>query len=80
MRSQQREDVLATMYHVLDVDLHAILYDRQGRPQPAAVEDRVCLALLDERPFGRACRYSRNSASERWGLSKSWYTPTERLD
>jgi hypothetical protein len=40
------KDILATMYHLLGIDPHATIADRQGRPQPIAGEGRVRMELL----------------------------------
>jgi arylsulfatase A-like enzyme len=41
------KDVLATMYHLLGIDPHGTMTDRQGRPQPIAGEGRVRWELID---------------------------------
>ena len=40
------KDILATMYHLLGIDPHTTITDRQGRPQPVAGEGRVRFELL----------------------------------
>jgi arylsulfatase A-like enzyme len=40
------KDVLATMYHLLGIDPHTVIHDRQGRPQPVGGEGRVRPELL----------------------------------
>jgi hypothetical protein len=41
------KDILATMYHLLGVDPHAMIEDRLGRPLPAAGQGTVRQELLD---------------------------------
>jgi hypothetical protein len=40
------KDVLATMYHLLGIDPHTTIPDRQGRPVPVAGEGQVRSELL----------------------------------
>lgn len=39
-------DILATMYHLVGIDPHATIPDRQGRPVPLVAEGRILTELL----------------------------------
>jgi hypothetical protein len=40
------KDILATMYHLLGINPHAMIHDRLGRPLPVAGEGRVVTEML----------------------------------